>query len=307
MTDELHLDEFQAYLLAEDRSPLTISGYVGDVHLFAQWFEKQAKEPLTPVGLTNPAVRGYKQYLLEQANKPKTINRRLAALAAYTHWLEQAGYVQNARNPVQGVKAVREVALAPKWLDKKQRAALLRAVDKEVEDAVHRYPRLRLMYLRDAAIVKLILYAGLRVGEIIQLLKGDIILDERKGSVVVREGKGTKRREIPLNIRARKAILDYLRVRPEVESEYLFLGQRNEAVQSKTVQRAVIRFTEATDLKDVTPHTLRHTFAKSLIDSGVSLDKVATLLGHSNLNTTRIYTTPGVQDLEDAIGELDNF
>lgn len=307
MADELHLDEFQASLLSEDRSLVTITGYLGDVRLFAQWFEKQSGEPLTPKALTNEAVRGYKQYLLDQAAKPKTVNRRIAALAAYAHWLDQASYVKNSRNPVQGVKAVREVALAPKWLDKKQRATLLRAVDKEVEDAVHRYPRLRLMYLRDAAIVKLILYAGLRVGEIIQLLMGDIILDERKGSVVVREGKGTKRREIPLNSKARKAILDYLRVRPEVESEYLFLGQRNEAVQSKTVQRAVIRFTEATDLKDVTPHTLRHTFAKSLIDSGVSLDKVATLLGHSNLNTTRIYTTPGVQDLEDAISGLDNF
>ena len=58
---------------------------------------------------------------------------------------------------------------------------------------------------------------------------------------------------------------------------------RNEAIQSKTVQRAVARFVDVTDLKDVTPHTLRHNFAKSLIDSGVSLDKVATLLGHSNL------------------------
>ena len=131
MADELHLEEFQAYLLAEDRSPVTIAGYVGDVRLFAQWFEKQSKEPLTPRVLTNESVRGYKQYLLDQANKPKTINRRLAALAAYAHWLEQAGYVKNARNPVQGVKAVRETALAPKWLDKKQRATLLRAVDKE--------------------------------------------------------------------------------------------------------------------------------------------------------------------------------
>jgi integrase len=182
MADELHLDEFQAYLLAEDRSPVTITGYVGDVRLFALWFEKLSKEAFVPGALTNDAVRGYKQYLLDQANKPKTINRRLAALAAYAHWLEQAGYVQNARNPVQGVKAVREVALAPRWLDKKQRAALLRAVDKEVEDAVHRYPRLRLMYLRDAAIVKLILYAGLRVGELIQLRLSDLILDERKGA-----------------------------------------------------------------------------------------------------------------------------
>lgn len=114
MVDEMLLEEFQAYLLAEDRSPVTIAGYVGDVRPFAQWFEKQFKEPLTPGALTNEAVRGYKTYLLEQGNKPKTINRRLAALAAYAHWLEQAGYVKNARNPVQGVKAVREVALAPK-------------------------------------------------------------------------------------------------------------------------------------------------------------------------------------------------
>jgi integrase/recombinase XerC len=242
MTAELHLDEFEAYLMAEDRSPVTIAGYVGDVQLFGRWNEKQNIESLKPELLTNEAVRGYKQYLLDQTNKPKTINRRLAALAAYAHWLEQAGYVKNARNPVQGVKAVMETELAPKWLGRKQRAALLRAVDKEVEDAVHRYPRLRLMFLRDAAIVKLILFTGLRVGEIIQLRLSDIILDERKGSVVVREGKGTKRRGVPLNARARKALLDYLRVRPEGEGDALFLGQSDEGVKSKTVQRAVQRF-----------------------------------------------------------------
>jgi integrase/recombinase XerC len=307
MTDTLHLDEFQAYLLAEDRSPVTIAGYLGDVRLFAQWYEVRYREVLTPGGLTNEAVRGYKQHLLDQAAKPKTINRRLAALAAYAHWLEQVGYVRNARNPVQGVRAVKETVLAPKWLDKKQRAALLRAVDKEVEDAMRRYPRLRLMYLRDAAIVKLILFTGLRVGEITQLRMSDVTLDERKGSVIVREGKGTKRREVPLNAKVRKVVFDYLQVRPDVENDYLFLGQRNEAIKSKTVQRSVTRFTDPIGLMDVTPHILRHTFAKSLIDNGVSLDKVATLLGHNNINTTRIYTTPGIHDLEDAVEELTNL
>ena len=85
-------------------------------------------------------------------------------------------------------------------------------------------------YLRDAAIVKLILFAGLRVGEIIQLRMNDIILEELKGSVIVREGKGTKRREIPLNMKVRKAMLDYLSVRPDLSSDDLFLGQRNEGV-----------------------------------------------------------------------------
>jgi site-specific recombinase XerD len=305
MADELYLDEFQAYLLSEDRSLVTISGYVGDVRLFAQWFEKQSKETLTPIALTNEAVRGYKQHLLDQAAKPKTVNRRLAALAAYAHWLDQASYVKNSRNPVQGVKAVKETALAPKWLDKKQRAALLRVVEKEVEDAMRRYPRLSLMYMRDAAIVKLILFSGLRVGEIIQLRMNDIILEERKGSVIVREGKGTKRREIPLNMKARKAMLDYITMRPDITSDDLFLGQRNEGVQSKTIQRAVLRFAKKAGIKNVTPHILRHSFAKALIDAGVSLEKVATLLGHSNMNTTRIYITPGEQDLVEAVDLLE--
>jgi site-specific recombinase XerD len=307
MADELHLDEFQAYLLSEDRSPVTITGYLGDIRLFAQWFEKQSGEQLTPKALTNEAVRGYKQFLLDQPAKPKTVNRRIAALAAYAHWLDQAGYVKNSRNPVQGVKAVKEVELSPKWLDKKQRAALLRAVDKEVEDANRRYPRLRLMVVRDAAIVRLILFAGLRVGEVVQLRKSDLTLDERKGSVVVREGKGTKRREIPLNSRVRKALLDYLHVRPESGREELFLGQRDEGIQSKTVQRAVQRFAGESGLENVTPHVLRHSFAKALIDSGVTLEKVATRLGHSNLNTTRIYTTPGERDLEEAVRSLEDF
>jgi site-specific recombinase XerD len=60
-----------------------------------------------PEDLTNEAVQSYKQYLLEQPAKLKTINRRLAALAAYNHWLEHAGYVRNERNPVQGIKAVK--------------------------------------------------------------------------------------------------------------------------------------------------------------------------------------------------------
>ncbi|HKZ40722.1 MAG TPA: tyrosine-type recombinase/integrase, partial [Candidatus Hodarchaeales archaeon] len=133
----------------------------------------------------------------------------------------------------------------------------------------------------------------------------DVILDERKGSLIVREGKGMKRREIPLNAKARKALLEYLIMRPDVESDDLFLGQRNEGVQSKTIQRAVHRFAKKAGLNNVTPHILRHSFAKALIDAGVSLEKVATLLGHSNLNTTRIYTTPGEKDLENAVETIE--
>lgn len=197
-------------------------------------------------------------------------------------------HLTQEQNPAaDGRPGRKEVELSPKWLDKRQRATFLRAVNKEVENANRRYPRLRLMVLRDAAIVRLILFAGLRVGEIVQLRLNDMTLDERKGSLVVREGKGTKRREIPLNSRVQKVMVEYLQVRPDIESNNLFLGQRGEGIQSKTVQRAVQRFSGESGLENVTPHVLRHSFAKASIDSGVTLEKVATLLGHSNLNTTR--------------------
>ena len=120
-----------------------------------------------------------------------------------------------------------------------------------------------------------------------------------------RSGKGGKYREVPLNAPARRALRRYLVTRPEGESDALFLGQRGRRIGRKTVQRAVWRFSKQAGLKRVSPHVLRHTFAKSLVDNGVSLEKVAALLGHSDLNTTRRYVTPGERDLQDAVEGLE--
>jgi integrase len=85
---------------------------------------------------------------------------------------------------------------------------------------------------------------------------------------------------------------------------YEFLPENVQTMQS---EEAVQRFAGEAELENVTPHVLRHSFAKALIDSGVTLEKVATLLGHSNLNTTRIYTTPGERDVEEAVKTLEDF
>lgn len=77
-----------------------------------------------------------------------------------------------------------------------------------------------------------------------------------------------------------------------------------EARQTRSVQLAVARVADLAGLQDVTPHTLRHTFAKSLLDNGISLEKVAALLGHESLDTTRLYVTPGEKDLQEAVAGL---
>jgi integrase/recombinase XerC len=87
-----------------------------------------------------------------------------------------------------------------------------------------------------------------------------------------------------------------------VAAEHCYVRrQRGEPLQQSGVQRLVGEYARKAGLEDCTPHTLRHSFAKNLVDSGVPLDRVATLLGHENLNTTRIYTTPSVQDLAEAV------
>ena len=302
---EQHLQEFLTALIAKERSPITMRGYLGDIRLFSAWYVDTYAEPLTFDNLTAAAVRAYKQHLLNEPAKPKTINRRLASLAAFADWARQAAYLKEA-NPVVGVTKVSQAPLAPRWLDHKQQAALLRTVEKEVQIAVQRYPRLQVTHLRDAGIVYLLLNTGLRVKEVVGLHLNDVLLSERKGTIIVRQGKGGKRRQIPLNAQARKALQDYLEVRPQVSVDSFFLGQSNCGVQEKTVQRAIKRFAEAAGMDDISAHMLRHTFAKSLIDKGVTLEKVAALLGHSDLSTTQIYTTPGEKDLEEAVEKLED-
>lgn len=165
-------------------------------------------------------------------------------------------------------------------------------------------PRLWLLRLSDAAAVALLLHTGLRVSELAHLKLGDLLLTGRKATLTVRAGKGTKQRTLPLNKDARQMLEQWLAVCPPIAADTLFAGQRGEPMSTRSVQLAVSRLAELAGLPDVTPHTLRHTFAKSLMDNGVSLEKVAALLGHESLDTTRLYITPGEKDLAEAVAGL---
>jgi site-specific recombinase XerD len=118
-----------------------------------------------------------------------------------------------------------------------------------------------------------------------------------------------KQRAIPLNAEARQAVRDWLAVRPQSESDYLWVGVEGDGgdgLTGRSVQRMLQRYAQDAGLADLTPHVLRHTFAKNLVNKGVGLEKVASLLGHSSLNTTRIYVVPDERDLELAVETLEN-
>jgi integrase/recombinase XerC len=129
---------------------------------------------------------------------------------------------------------------------------------------------------------------------------GDVELNPRSGRVQVR-GKGRKARAVPLNAEAREKLQVWLAARPTTETSALFVSQMSTRVTTRTVERVVTEYGYRARFDNLTPHTLRHTFAKSLVDGGVPIEQVAKLLGHSRLNTTRIYTDPNERDLEKAL------
>lgn len=240
----------------------------------------------------------YRAWLQERQAKPATTNRQLAAIRAYAKWSQESG--QTSGDPMRGVKLIQSQKLAPKWLDRGQQHNLISAAEKALNAA--ETESARMLAQRDLTILQTLLNTGIRIGELCALAREDISLSPKKGKLVVKLGKGERRREIPLNADARKALNDWLNVRGR-DNGPLFSGKRGEGITGSGIHRRLVELGRIAKV-EVHAHSLRHSFAKNLIDSGVSLEKVASLLGHSSLDTTRIYTTPGERDLEAAVERL---
>jgi len=295
------LAEFRAALEAQDRSTTTIKGYMADLTLFARWFEETNGESLMPQNLTPTDIKKYRRYLESGGKKPATIHRHLSAIQSYGRWAQEEGFIDF--NPSVNIRKIAQVQLAPKWLDRKQQSALERELERQVQIA-SQSPR-RFYALRDRAIVLLLLNTGLRISELSTLQMDHLTLTERKGALRVK-GKGSKERLVPINRNARAALTAWLEIRPADKSERLFITDDGQPIKTRTVQAMLTVVGKKAGIDPLTPHMLRHTFAKSLVDNSVSLDRVATLLGHSSLNTTRRYTTPSIGDLEAAVELLDD-
>jgi len=286
-----HIERFTDELGRQEKSANTIESYRYDLVLFARWLEATNGEPFQADRITPTDLREYRSYLLTvEQRSPATINRRLASLRTFLQWARAEGLCREI--PTDQVKGIQSSPRAPKSLPKKDVDRLMR----EVEQSGNK---------RDLAILQLLRHTGIRVGELTALRLSDVSISERKGQLVVRSGKGSKYRVVPLNADARKALSDYLAVRPKHTSDALFLGRRSDRLSPRAVEKTVHKYAHLARLEDVSPHTLRHTFGKSALDAGVDLVTVSRLMGHERLETTAIYTTPTAADLEKAVEKLE--
>lgn len=294
------LEAFAEHLRSIDRSRKTWEGYLRDLQNFADWFVHSNGEAPRAELITPADLREYRQYLQVQKRlAAASINRKLSALKAFLAWASESGRIK--ANPAEGVRLIGKQKLAPKWLEKREAYLVEREAERAVQ--VARSEAARFLAVRDRAILVLLLNTGLRISELVALQVQDIQLSERKGSLVVRLGKGEKQRIVPLNETARRALREWLEIRGQ-DQGYCFLDRRGEAMTPSGVHRRLAELGKRVGV-EVHAHLLRHTFAKRLVDSGVGLEKVGALLGHSDLNTTRVYITPGERDLERAVEGLD--
>lgn len=281
--------DFRAYLTNLGRSENTIKSYISDLVAFATWFARKYAVPFEPPDLTNTDVRLYCKAMLKEGLSPGTINRRLNSLKAFGDYAIELKLIDE--NPVTRIKPMPQQPLAPRWLDKHEQHTLIRESE--------RASRIDGSFgVRKLVIVLLMLHTGLRIGELAALEMADLQLGDRSGRLVVRIGKGFKRREVPLNSEARRALRTWLDYRPEGLTT-LF------GIKPRAIQMIIHDLGRRAGL-ELNAHRLRHTCAKNLLDAGVEMSVVAAILGHGDLNTTRRYTIPGEQDLEKAVKLLED-
>jgi site-specific recombinase XerD len=217
----------------------------------------------------------------------KTQNFHLIALRAFLKYL--------ARNDIKSFPAEKiELAKIPErtvnFLETEEVEALF-----EAASIKHLASSGDLKQWRDLAMLKTLFSTGLRVSELANLKKNQVNL--KRGEFMVR-GKGNKPRLVFLSDDAKEAIQNYLNKRTD-NNEYLFIGQSDKSdisqtdkpITPRTIERLVQHYAVKAGLvKKVTPHTLRHAFATDLLRAGADIRSVQTLLGHSSITTTQVYT-----------------
>lgn len=284
MTDLL--SAYEGYLKHEKQASLnTVSSYLRDVRQFAQAMEEQ-DIPLTEV-LTRD-VEEYAQSLARKGKSPATVIRSVASIKSFYNGMISLG--QMDQNPARGVTPAKVERKLPQIL-----------TSKEVELFLEQPECTDLKGYRDRAMLELLYATGIRVSELIALDVDDLNLP---GGVLKCDSKG-KERIIPLYPVAIRALSEYVHtIRPQLvesmDETALFVNMSGERMSRQGFWKLIKYYQEKAGIqKDITPHTLRHSFAAHLLENGADLRSIQEMLGHADISSTQIYSRLLNQKIKD--------
>jgi integrase/recombinase XerD len=284
----------QALCEQEDLTLASVRNYLSDVRHFMAWYEVREAERAIPIqdgsgfdlqAVTIPTLTHYRTYLqTTQRQRPASVNRSLISLKRYFGWARRNHLIPS--DPSTAVKLVGQEEVSPRQLDDQEEQALVAAVTKRGS-------------LRDRVLIVLLLHTGLRAREICQLRRDQVKLGKRGGFLEI-IGKRNKYREVPLNTTARKVLSEYLATLPS-QTVFLFPSSKTKgALSERALGYVVKKYADAARLVDVSPHDLRHRFGYRMAES-VPLHRLAQIMGHDSLDTTRLYTQGTRRDLQQAV------
>ena len=280
------LKDYESYLITEKRaSANTVSSYLRDVQQFAAALECKGVE-LTQA-LTQDVVE-YTDALIRRGKSPATVTRSVASIKSFYTCLVSWGVVE--QNPAKGVATARVERKLPQVL-----------TGQEVELFLEQPDCLEPKGCRDRAMLELLYATGIRVSELIALDVDDVNLPS---GMLKCFGKG-KERLIPLYPAAVRALKEYLRtVRPQLvdtaEETALFVNMNGERMSRQGFWKIIKFYQEKAGIqKEITPHTLRHSFAAHLLENGADLRAIQEMLGHADISSTQIYSRLVSQRIKD--------
>lgn len=271
-------------------SPHTIRNYGQDLRAFLQYLkEANGGGAIRPESVGPMQIRAYVASLYE-INARSSISRKLSSVRSLFRWM--------LKNEVISVDMASRVPL-PKAEKKLPVFLTVGQVEDLLQIPSHDTKEGR----RDYAILELLYSTGMRVGELVSLGYQDLEFSPNleEGGTIRVIGKGSKERIVVFGLLARQAVEKYLEVRSQglsTDEKALFLNQRGGRLTARSVERMVETCAAKANLSsEVTPHTLRHSFASHLLANGADLRLIQELLGHSSLSTTQKYTHIEIQQL----------
>ena len=272
------VSNFKEYLSIErGLSKNSIFSYVSDVQKLEKFLTKEKKQ------LQSSSEKDIANFLREESRKKLSSRTRARVVASLRQFY---GYLENRKlievNPMQAIEAPKIEKALPDFLTQEEIRKLFEVFR---EDNV--------LELRDKTMFEFLYSSGLRISEACSLLMTDV---DRENQILTIKGKGGRERLVPYGEVAAKLLVQYLdRARAEIlnqyASDFVFVSKKGGALSRKSAWRLLKRYMKRAGIgRNITPHTLRHSFATHLLQNKADLRAVQELLGHMDIATTQIYT-----------------